>query len=152
RPLRLTVPEETYPGMVDTIAGLFESPSPNWTISRPSSNCRIYELFVGGPPERNLFAIWRKNGFQFHCTPADAMLQRLPVPRLHGDNRPAVLLANVVDGANVRMVQRGSGLRFALNRASACGSRARLSGRNFRATKRCRRTSSALYTTPIPPP
>src|SRR5262247_2382922 len=38
------------------------------------------------------------------------------------------------------------------NRASACGSRATLSGRNFRATKRCRRTSSALYTIPIPPP
>src|SRR5260370_2581248 len=38
------------------------------------------------------------------------------------------------------------------NRARACGSRATSPGRNLSATKRWRRVSSALYTTPIPPP
>src|SRR4029077_16160494 len=38
------------------------------------------------------------------------------------------------------------------NRAKAWRSRATSSGRNLRATKRSRRVSSALYTTPIPPP
>ena len=37
-------------------------------------------------------------------------------------------------------------------RARAWRSRANSSGRNFRATKRCKRASSALYTTPMPPP
>src|SRR6266849_1627627 len=37
------------------------------------------------------------------------------------------------------------------NRARACGSRATSTGRNLSATKRWRRVSSALYTTPIPP-
>src|SRR6516162_4651240 len=37
-------------------------------------------------------------------------------------------------------------------RSKACGSFARSSGKNFRATGRPSSTSSALYTTPIPPP
>ena len=42
------------------------------------------------------------------------MLQRHPVQKLHGDERLAVLLANVVDGADVGVIQRGCGLGFAL--------------------------------------
>src|SRR2546426_11333647 len=38
------------------------------------------------------------------------------------------------------------------NRSSTCGSRASSSGRNFNATKRPSSVSSALYTTPMPPP
>jgi len=50
----------------------------------------------------------------FHRTPADAMLQRQPVQKLHGDERVAVLIVDFVDRANVGMVQRGSSLRLAL--------------------------------------
>ena len=44
---------------------------------------------------------------------ADRVLQGHAVEKLHGDEGAAVLLANVVDRADVGMVQRGSGLRFA---------------------------------------
>ncbi len=64
------------------------------------------------------------------------MLQRHAVQKLHGDERLAVLLADLVDGADVGMVQRGRGLRLALETGQACGSWATSSGRNFRATKR----------------
>ena len=42
------------------------------------------------------------------------MLQRYTVQKLHGDERLPVLLANVVNRADIRMVQCGRGLGFAL--------------------------------------
>ncbi len=42
------------------------------------------------------------------------MLQSHPVQKLHGDEGLAVLLANVVDGADVGVIQSGCGLGFAL--------------------------------------
>ena len=50
---------------------------------------------------------------QFPRTPRDALLQRRAVQKLHGDEGLPVLLANVVDGANVGMIQGGGGLGFA---------------------------------------
>ena len=47
-------------------------------------------------------------------TPIDAVLERLAVEKFHGDEGLAVLLADVVNGADVRMIQRGGGLGFAL--------------------------------------
>ena len=41
------------------------------------------------------------------------MLERLPVEVLHGDEGVAGFFANVVNSADVGVVQRGSGLRFA---------------------------------------
>ena len=55
------------------------------------------------------------------------------------------LLADFVDRADVRMIQGGGGLRFALEAArEPAGLWQISSGRNFRATKRCSLTSSAL--------
>src|SRR5271157_3495548 len=42
------------------------------------------------------------------------MLQRQPFQKLHGDKGLPVLLANVINRADVRMVQRRRGLGFAL--------------------------------------
>src|SRR4029077_5129826 len=42
------------------------------------------------------------------------MLECLAVEKLHGDKRLAFVLANFVNGANVGMVERRSGLRFTL--------------------------------------
>ena len=44
----------------------------------------------------------------------DAVLQRGPFQQLHGDEVLVALAANVVDGANVRVVEGGRGPRFAL--------------------------------------
>src|SRR3990172_5105075 len=41
------------------------------------------------------------------------MFERLPFEKFHGDERPAVVLADVVNRADVGVVQRGRGLRFA---------------------------------------
>src|SRR6202007_2328975 len=43
----------------------------------------------------------------------DAVLQRLPFEHLHGDKGPVFEFLNVVDRADVRVVQRGSGARLA---------------------------------------
>src|ERR1022692_979111 len=43
-----------------------------------------------------------------------SVLQRHSVQKLHGDEGLPMLIVNFVDGADVRMVQRGSRLRLAL--------------------------------------
>ena len=49
----------------------------------------------------------------FERTAGDAMLQGQAVQILHGDEGLAIFLADVVNGADVGMVQRGSGLGLA---------------------------------------
>src|SRR5712692_9495030 len=44
----------------------------------------------------------------------DAVLQRLPFQKLHDDEGPAFIFADVVDGADVGVVEGGGGARFAL--------------------------------------
>ena len=83
---------------------------------------------------------------------ADALLQRRPVEELHDEERAAVLLADIVDRADVGVIQRRCGPRLAAETGQGSGSSARSGDRNFSATKRCSRVSSALYTTPMPPP
>ena len=73
----------------------------------------------------------------------DAVLQCRP-SRNSMTMKVGLLLANLVDGADVGMVQRGSGAGFALEAARGLVDRGRLSGRNFRATKRPSFVSSAL--------
>src|SRR5271154_5298503 len=45
------------------------------------------------------------------------MLQRGAVQKLHGDEGFAALIVNLVNGANVRVIQRGGGLGFTLETA-----------------------------------
>jgi len=52
----------------------------------------------------------RQNEFGFQRTPSDALLQRHPVQKLHGDEG----LPNLVDGADIGMVQCGRGLSLSL--------------------------------------
>ena len=82
----------------------------------------------------------------------EPLLERLAFQQLHRDERPALVLVDVVDGADVRVIQGRGGAGFALEPLQRMRSRAKSSGRNLRATRRPSRVSSALYTTPIPPP
>jgi hypothetical protein len=49
---------------------------------------------------------------QRHRFSVNAMLERPAFEKLHRDKSTAILLADVVDGADVRMIQGGCGLRF----------------------------------------
>ena len=55
-----------------------------------------------------------EQAFQFHRAIADAVLQGNALEKFHGDEGFAVVVADVVNGADVGMVQRGCGLGFAL--------------------------------------
>ena len=44
----------------------------------------------------------------------NAILERLAVEKLHGDEFPAAVFADVVDGANIRMIEGGGCFRFTL--------------------------------------
>ena len=52
--------------------------------------------------------------FDVNGAAVDAVLERLAIEKFHGDEGLAILLADVVNRANVGMVQRGCGLRFTL--------------------------------------
>jgi hypothetical protein len=47
-------------------------------------------------------------GFIIFTVALLTMRQREAVQKLHGDERPAIFFSNVVDGADVRVVQSGS--------------------------------------------
>ena len=49
------------------------------------------------------------------------MLQRRPVEELHDEERAAVLLADIVDGADVGVVQRRCGARLAAESGQGLG-------------------------------
>ena len=59
----------------------------------------------------------RQQGIQLHGPVLDHMLESFAVQEFHGDERKAVLLANVVDRADVGVVECGRGLGFALETA-----------------------------------
>src|ERR1035441_6881652 len=59
----------------------------------------------------------RENQLGLHGTSGNVMFQRQAVEKLHGDEHFAVLIVNFVDGTNVRVVQCGGGLGFALEAA-----------------------------------
>ena len=86
-----------------------------------------------------------EESFEFERAAGDDVLERRAIEKFHGDEGAAVVFADVVDGADVGMVQRGGGAGFALEAFERLRDRARRSsGRNLSATKRPRRVSSAL--------
>ena len=56
----------------------------------------------------------RENHVRVHRTVADAMLERHTVEILHDDERFAFLLINLMDGADVWVIERGRGFGFQL--------------------------------------
>src|ERR1022692_1689175 len=55
-----------------------------------------------------------KQHFGFHRPPPDSMLQSQTIEELHGNEGMTLVLANVMNGADIRMIQGGSSLRFTL--------------------------------------
>jgi hypothetical protein len=79
------------------------------------------------------------------CAPEDVLPERLSVQVFHRDERVALVLRDVVNGADIGMIQCRSGRASRWNRSSAEASVTRVSGRNFSAT-RPSLVSSALTT------
>ncbi len=74
----------------------------------------VDNAFAVGRVERiGDFDAQRENRLQFHGAPGDEVLERDAVEELHDEEGAAALLANVVDGADVGMVQRRGGLGLA---------------------------------------
>jgi len=59
------------------------------------------------------------------------VFQRLALQQFHGDERLAVVLANVVEGADVGMIERRSGARFALEALQGLGALGDILGQEF---------------------
>src|ERR1700732_645069 len=55
----------------------------------------------------------RQDRFQLHGTAGNPVLERRPVKKFHDQKSPSFSLANVENGADVGMVESGSGLRSA---------------------------------------
>src|SRR5262249_54781906 len=55
-----------------------------------------------------------QKGFDFHRSTGNTVLQRGPVEEFHDDERPAVFSANVMNGADVRMIYCRGRLSFSL--------------------------------------
>ena len=51
---------------------------------------------------------------EFHRLAVDPLLQRLAFQQLHGDEVASAVLPDLVDSADIRVVQSGGGARFAL--------------------------------------
>src|SRR5215469_7714879 len=101
-------------------------------------------------PSATLMATFNSPSSSMGAT-GDDVLQDLAFQKLPGDERSAVFLTDVIDRTNIRMVERRSCLRLSLKPRQRLRVLRYIVGRNFNATLRCRRVSSALYTTPIPP-
>jgi hypothetical protein len=56
----------------------------------------------------------RENRLDFHRTPSDPVLQSHAVQKLHHDKRHVVFLPNLMNGADIGMVQSRSSLSLAL--------------------------------------
>ena len=70
---------------------------------------------------------------------------------LHDEVMDAVLHPDVVERADVRMIQAGDNPGFALEALERSGSSDRCPGSVLIATVRFRRVSTARYTSPMPP-
>ena len=91
-----------------------------------------------------LWALTFGNSVIFERVAGNEVLQRHTIQELHGNEGTAVLVANVVHSADIGMVQGRGSLRLALKTAEDLGFSGYFVGRNFKATKRWSRVSSAL--------
>ncbi len=73
----------------------------------------------------------REQRVQFHGTVADEMLERRAVQELHHDESLAVLLPDVINRADIGVVQGGSSLRLALKASQRLGIAGHLVGQEL---------------------
>ena len=72
-----------------------------------------------------------KEEFEVHGTPADSVFQGLAVEKFHGDEGFAIVFADVVNGADVGMIERGRGFGFATEAFEGLGIVGDVVGKEF---------------------
>jgi hypothetical protein len=72
-----------------------------------------------------------EEGFEFDRPGADAVLQRDAIEKLHCDKGFAVLIVDVVDGADVGMIEGGRGLGLTLKAGKGLGIAGDFFGKEF---------------------
>ncbi len=83
--------------------------------------------------------------------PSGHSVEGLALDELHGEEVDPVRLLDRVDGDDPGVVERGEGLRLALEAGEPLGVPAISAGSTLRATSRPSFVSVARYTSPIPP-
>ena len=86
----------------------------------------------------------RQHRFGFHRSPRNPVLQRHPVEKLHGDERLAILFTNLVDRADVGMVEGGRSLSLTMKTRQRLRVLGDLIGQEFQGDKAMQPVSSAL--------
>jgi hypothetical protein len=74
----------------------------------------------------------RQKNVRFQGMPGHAMLERHTVEKFHGDEGVAVLLADVVDGADIGVVQSGCGFGFTLKTGERQGIAGKIVGQKLK--------------------
>ena len=77
-------------------------------MTAPRCICQIDKLELAPRRHRDV-----EHQLQGHRAAADEVLERLPLEQLHDDELTTVALADVVDGADVPMIERRRQSRFA---------------------------------------
>ncbi len=77
----------------------------------------------------------REQRFNFEWTPSNAMFQRHAIEKFHGNEGVTVLLAHIVNGADVRVVQCGGRLCFALKSSEGLRISGHILGQEFQCDK-----------------
>jgi hypothetical protein len=84
-------------------------------------------------------------------TAAEPLCERLAIQQFEDEIIDVALASDVVEAADVRMVQCGNGPGLASEPGARPASRASVGASTFSATARSSRVSRARYTSPIPP-
>ena len=84
--------------------------------------------------------------------PAIRCLRVWPSRQLHGDEGPAVFFADVVDGADVGMVEGGGGFGFAAKAAERLGIFGQIVGKKFQSDEAVESGVLSFVDDPMPPP
>ena len=99
---------------------------------------------VGGVERVGDFDGEGSSSLRFHGTSGNAVLKRHAVEILHSDERLPVLLADLVNGADIRMVQSGGSFGFALEAAESLRVFGDIVGQELEGDEAVQSMSSAL--------
>ena len=93
-----------------------------------------------------------QQGLGLERLPLDGVLQSPAIEKLHHDERLSILVADVMNGADVWMVEGGGSERFALEALQRLRILSQVRGEKLQGYVPVQPRSSASYTTPMPPP